>query len=76
MAEIVLGMASPHAFGGGDPLQMEANRQKDSSDRRMNYAALLSRSQARCEIDCGRRLPDATLLIGYSDDSRHGAQAN
>src|SRR5438045_1158386 len=46
MAEIVLGMASPHAFGGGDPLQMEANRQKDSSDRRMNYAALLEQAKA------------------------------
>jgi len=46
MAEIILGMASPHAFGGGTPLQMEANRQKDMTDRRMNYADLLERARA------------------------------
>lgn len=47
MAEIVLGMASPHAFGGGTPLQMEANRQKDMTDRRMNYPELLELAKQR-----------------------------
>lgn len=41
MAEIVLGMASPHAFGGGTPEMMQANREKDSTDRRMDYASYL-----------------------------------
>lgn len=45
MAHTVLGMASPHAFGGGNPLQMEANRQKDMTDRRMNYGELLERAK-------------------------------
>jgi 3-O-methylgallate 3,4-dioxygenase len=45
MAEITLGMASPHAFGGGTPLAMAANRQKDATDRRMNYAELLERAK-------------------------------
>jgi hypothetical protein len=45
MAQISLGMASPHAFGGGTPLAMQANRQKDSTDRRMDYASLLVRAR-------------------------------
>src|SRR5438093_2641829 len=45
MADIVLGMASPHAFGGGSPDQMQANREKDQTDRRMDYPALLTRAQ-------------------------------
>jgi 3-O-methylgallate 3,4-dioxygenase len=45
MAQITLGMASPHAFGGGTPLAMQANRQKDSTDRRMDYSSLLERAK-------------------------------
>ena len=32
---------------------------------------LLGRRQARGEIDCGRGLAYAALLIGDSDDARH-----
>jgi hypothetical protein len=36
---------APHAFGGGTPLAMKASRQKDATDRRLDYAALLARTK-------------------------------
>jgi 3-O-methylgallate 3,4-dioxygenase len=44
MARIVLGLASPHAFGGGSPEARAALRQKDETDRRINYGELLKRA--------------------------------
>ncbi len=51
MAEIGLGLASPHAFGGGSVQERVALRQKDETDRRINYQELLR--SAPPELDAG-----------------------
>ena len=49
MAEIVLGLASPHAFGGATTKNRAALLEKDQTDRRMNYADLLAKAPAWME---------------------------
>lgn len=70
MAEIVLGLASPHAFGGGSPEDRLALRQKDETDRRMDYAALL----ARASPALAEELVDERMQARY-DASQAGVHA-
>ena len=49
MAEIVLGLASPHAFGGATTRDRAALLEKDKTDRRMSYADLLAKAPSSLE---------------------------
>jgi 3-O-methylgallate 3,4-dioxygenase len=73
MAEIVLGLASPHAFGGATTKNREALLEKDQTDRRFDYGSLLSKAPSWIEdavADDKMQARSDAALAGVAELSR------